>query len=164
MHTCTPDSRGSRAVPGLPCPAPVCFHLPSTCCGINPVDCCPREVGGGDGGWEWRDTPCRGLCLFYVQSKAVSLLRLSHTPAPRQSTELTHYPGCPLGRDTRPSLWLWFLFNVNRVQQAPQRPVLKTQPSRPPASHSLPLLTASFLVPALAAPTRSLRNPFRRSR
>lgn len=27
VHTCTPDGRGSQAVPGLPCPALVWFHL-----------------------------------------------------------------------------------------------------------------------------------------
>lgn len=145
---------------GLSQALPVLHRSASTCLppavGLILLTVALGKSGGGDGGWEWRDTPCRGLCLFYVQSKAVSLLRLSHTPAPRQSTELTHYPPAQ-------PLALVSIQCEQRVQQASQRPVLKTQPSWPPASHSLPLLTASFLVPALAAPTPSLRNPFHRS-
>lgn len=81
---------------GLSQAFPVLHRSASTCLppavGLILLTVALGKSGGGDGGWEWRDTPCRGLCLFYVQSKAVSLLRLSHTPAPRQSTELTHYP------------------------------------------------------------------------
>lgn len=83
------NKRGSLVAPGLPFPA---LHLPnSTCCGIYPVDCCPREVEGGY-------SPQRPL-FVYLQSVPVSLLSLSPAPSGRARNSLTaphaHYAGVP---------------------------------------------------------------------
>ena len=87
----------------------------------------------GEGG---RDTPFRGLCLFYLQSEDVALLSLFIHPRGKHRTHSlpTPYPcahraGCPL------SLWLCFLFSENsrHLKHLPSKPA-STLPAPP---HSL---------------------------
>lgn len=131
-HTCMCTQQGltgCRAFPAL--------HLSgSTCCGINPVDCCPREVEG------WAFSTQAFVCSSSSQSQCLYSSLVIH---PRQ-TEQAHNSQCPLGRYVRvgpsQSLRLWFLFNEKRElmgtsKVCPQNPNLPS-PCTPCPPHSLP--------------------------
>lgn len=156
-HVCThaPLTAGahrlSQAFPAL--------HLSgSTWCGINLVDCCPGEVRGGGKGHSLQ-RPLFALPPVRGSGPA----QLSHTPPGRAQNSLITQPLplCPQGRDAHSASGFGF-YSVRIAGTSNTCP--QNQP--PP---SLPLLIASFLVPALARtphphPNHSLCNLCHRSR